>query len=101
MSSFIGKMAGGEQPEKPVTERRKFVRSSVFQGDQIPDLAEALDVVLFYAMNSPTGASGVREVGEKVAILLPNVEVLAVCPKTGDRIPIKVGNYEITVARVA
>ena len=98
MSEFIDKMIGSGTPKK----RQMESKTTVTTADQLPDLAKAMDVLMFYAMNSPTrDGGGVREVGEKVTILLPNVEVLAVNQRTGEQENITIGHYEITITRVS
>jgi len=98
MSDFLEKMIGGEPP-KP--GKHKLCTSQVVAAEEMPDLAEALNVVMFYAMNKPNGdTGGVREVGEKCAILMPGVEVMMLDRKTGKTESAVIGDYVVSIERV-
>jgi hypothetical protein len=97
MSDFLEKMIGDDPQRKA-----KHCTAIAVAAEDLPDLSEALNVVMFYAMNRPysDGGGGVRNVGEKVAILMPGVEVMAVDQKTGKHEPLVVGDYVVSIERV-
>ena len=100
MSDFISRLIGDDEPEKH-GKRHKTCHSMTMTGDQLPDLADALNVLLFYAMNSPRGPGhGIREVGEKVMILMPDVEVAMIDKRTGQSETGTVGTFKITIEKV-
>jgi hypothetical protein len=100
MGDFVEKMIGGQPPRKG--GRKKTCTAQVVTGEEFPDLSEALNVVMFYAMNRPhnDGGGGVREVGEKCAIMMPGVEVMMVNPKTGQHEVAMIGDYVVSIERI-
>ena len=99
MSDFLERMIGDEPPRKD--GRKKTCTSQVVTGDECPALSEALNVVMFYAMNRPNReGGGVREVGEKCSIVMPGVEVMMLDPKTGKAETAMIGDYVVSIERV-
>jgi hypothetical protein len=98
MSDFLDRMvSGGEQPER----KKKVVGAKVMMADEKPDLADAIETMLFYAMNSLiTPGRGVREVGEKCTIFIGGMRVAAVSKNGQIDEDAIVGDFQITVERV-
>ena len=98
MSDFLEKMIGPNKEPEPAGQRTTCTSQVILAGD-MPDLAEALNVVMFHAMNRPSGG-GVRQVGEKCSILMPGVEVMMLDTKTGQTESAMIGDYVISIERV-
>jgi len=97
MAEFIERMMGGRKPSG-----KKNITNITNKIEEVPELANALMVVLYHVMNNPEKpGSGVREVGDTCTIMMPDVEVTALNPDTGKTHDFKAGTYSVTVERVS
>lgn len=98
MGDFLERAAGVSEGQ----DASKFqTTSAVVTSDDLPELGDALNVIMFYAMNRPDGRhGGVRRVGEKCTILMPGVEAVILDKKTGTAESVVVGDYAISIERV-
>jgi hypothetical protein len=101
MSDFLDKMLKGNgEPERE--KRMKVVGAKVMMASEQPDLATAIETLLFYAINGLVAQGrGVREVGEKCTVFIGGMQVAAVDRVKGtiDENAIN-GDFQITVERV-
>ena len=98
MSDFLDKMIKDDGGPA----RKRVVGAKVMMASEKPDLALAIETLLFYAMNGLVSPGrGVREVGEKCTVFIGGMQVAAVDRVNGtiDENAIN-GDFEITIERV-